>query len=374
METQINYNKKVNKFFSEIKDLNVFKKIKLDKYSFKIFIGGKGKGKSFFAFEEMIRQINNNQIVGYLRNSEIEIKQIKRHIAQMIKNKTNFKNLSVSDENIIDKDSGRILVVFLSTKNYNKVSGNETPFGMIFYDEFNQDLKAKTNDLLFDFFSILQTCFRTNKWNVWCCGNTKTRNNIIYNMFKLDLFDIEHNLEIIDIDEVILIIRYRDSFFKEINMDADDLNLIKKYNKTMYDSMIKGISYEKEDELVVNKLDELKPDLIQTKEIIIYKNRVYELYSDKQKQFYFFIRNDELKGSIDLINNYTKEGYNVYEMELDYENICANISRFQNSFISADVARKLKNQQLFFSDYQLYLVFKDDALISFIKEFKELTK
>ena len=374
MTKQYNYDKKLNKFFSEIKDLEIFKKLDLKQYSFKLFIGGKGKGKSHFAFEEMIRQINNNQIVGYLRNSEQEIKQIKKFIAQMIIDKTPYKKLSVSNETISDKDSNKILVVFLSTKNYNKISGNETPFGMIFYDEFNQDLKANSSKLLFDFFSILQTAFRGNKWNVWACGNTKTRNNIIYNMFKLDLLDIEHNLEIIDIDKSILILRYKDSLFKELNMDNQDLELIKKYNTSMYDSMIKGVSYEREEELVINNLGDIEKELITTKNIIIYLNRVYELFSDKQKQYYFWIRNDNLKGSIELINNYTKNGYSVFEMLLDYGNVCANISPFQTSYLSEILVYKLKNQKLFFNDFPLYLVFKEDKVLTLIRDYKPLTK
>lgn len=374
MTTQINYDKKLTKFFSEVKDLKIFKDLDLSQYSFKLFIGGKGKGKSHFAFEELIRQINNKQLVGYLRNSEIEIKQIKRQIAQMIIEKTPYQNLTVNNENIIDKDSGRVLLVFLSTKNYNKISGNETPFGMIFYDEFNQDLKANSSNLLFDFFSILQTAFRGNKWNVWACGNTKTRNNIIYNMFKLDLLDIEHNLEILDIDKSILIVRYRDSLFKELNMNKQDLNLIKKYNPSMYDSMIRGISYEKEDELVLNNMDDILPNLIKTNVVVIYMNRVYELMEAKNKRYKFFIRNDELKGSIELINELTTQNKNVYELDLDYGNICANISPLQNSYISVELANKLKNQELFFNDYPLYLAFKEDKFLTMYQDFKPLTK
>lgn len=374
MLTQYNYDKKLNKFFSEVTTLPVFKKLNLNDYSFKVFIGGKGKGKSYLAFQEMIEQIKKGNIVGYIRNTEIEIKQIKNSIASMIAEQTQFKNLSVSIENIVDKDTNRILVAFISTKNYNKISGNTTPFGMVFYDEFNQDLGSKINKLLFDFFSILQTCFRHNKWNVWACGNTKTRNNIIYNMFKLDLTSIEHNLEILEIDKSILIVRYKDTLFKELNMDSQDLNLIKKYNKSMYSTMIEGVDYEREEELVVNNLENIKSDLVFKKEVIIYLNRVYELYATKDNKYYFWIRNEELKGSIDLINNYKKQGINSYEMELDYGNICGNINKFQSSFISTEMAMKLKKQEVFFNDFPLYLAFKEDPIITFVKEFKDLTK
>lgn len=368
------YDRQLKKYFSEITNLKIFKQFDLKKYAFKVFIGGKGKGKSHFAFEEMINQLLKGNKVGYIRNTTDEIKQIKNDIAQYIIAKTPYKNLSVSAENITDRDSKKVLVVFISTKNYNKISGNEVPFGMVFYDEFNQDLGKRTNKLLYDFFSILQTCFRGNKWNVWACGNTKTRNNVIYNLFRLDLLDINHKLEIIDIDKSLLIIRYRDDFFKELNMEKEDLNLIKKYNKPMYDSMIKGVSYDKEDELVINNLEKERDKLIKLNEVIIYENRVYEYFSTHDKKYYFFIRNDELKGSIDLINELTKNNINVYELELDYGNICGNIARFQNSFISLDIIKKLKNQQLFFNDFQLYLAFKDDNMLTFLKDFKELTK
>lgn len=377
MIKQQNYDKQLTKFFSEIENVDIFKKLELKKYAFKIFIGGKGKGKSHFAFDEMIRHINQGNLVGYLRNSEIEIKQMKHQIAQMIVQRTPYKDLTVSNETIVERTTKKVLLVFISTKNYNKLSGNETPFGMIFYDEFNQDLGSKNNDLIFDFFSIIQTAFRGNKWNVWCCGNTKTRNNLIYNMFKLDLDDINHRLEIIDIDKQILIIRYRDDLFKELNMYGEDLELIKKYNKSVYDSMFRGVSYEQEDELVVNNLEnlikELGLELEFKKKVIIYMNRVYELFGDKQNQYYFWVRNDDVKGSIELINDYTMKGITCYEMILDYGNICSNIFSFQEDIISVEMSRKLKNQELFFNDYPLYLLFKDNPLISNYKDFKEIT-
>lgn len=374
MTTQINYNKKLTKFFSEIENIPAFKKLKLQQYSFKLFIGGKGKGKSHFAFKEMLKFINENKLVGYLRNSEVEIKQIKRSIAQMIIDNTPFKDLRVSDEAITDKNTNRVILVFLSTKNYNKISGNETPFSMIFYDEFNQNLKSDMANLLYDFFNLLQTAFRSNKWNVWCCGNTKTRNNIIYNLFRLDLIDIKYNLEIIDVDKIILIVRYKDSLFKELNMNGDDLDLIKKYNKIVYNSMIRGITYEREDELVVNNLDDVMPFLTQTKDVMVYKNRIYNLYTDKFNKHFFFILNDNDKATIQYINDLTSKGYNCYEIEQDYSNVCSNISLFRKSFLSMDLATKLKNQQLFFNDYALYLAFKDDPYLSLYNDFKPITK
>ena len=110
MTKQYNYNKKLNKFFSEITTLDIYKKINLNGYSFKVFIGGKGKGKSHFAFLEMIEQIKKGNIVGYIRNTEIEIKQIKNVIANMIIEHTPYKKLSVSVENIIDKETNKVLV------------------------------------------------------------------------------------------------------------------------------------------------------------------------------------------------------------------------------------------------------------------------
>ena len=157
-------------------------------------------------------------------------------------------------------------------------------------------------------------------------------------------------------------------------MNEQDLELIKKYNKGMYSTMIEGVSYEREEELVVNNLDRLVNELMFKKEVIIYLNRVYELYASKDNQFYFWIRNEDLKGSIELINNFKKQGINCYELELDYANICSNISKFQSSFLSVDIAKKLKEQRVFFNDFQLYLAFKEDPIITFVKEFKELTK
>ena len=48
MKTIININKKgyCNKFFSDLFTKPEFKKIKWDDYIFKIFLGGKGRGKS----------------------------------------------------------------------------------------------------------------------------------------------------------------------------------------------------------------------------------------------------------------------------------------------------------------------------------------
>ena len=186
MKEIIKINKKglLDTYFSEIMVLPNIAKIDWHKYKFKILLGGKGRGKSYLAFEELKKYIQLGEPVIYMRNSLDEIKNMKPALLEMVKQYYPEQKIKCSDEGISLLEDGKVLITFVSTKNYNKISGNLKPYSMVFYDEFNQIMKTDTAKMVDDFFNICQTVFRHNEWNIWACGNTKTANNILYNLLK----------------------------------------------------------------------------------------------------------------------------------------------------------------------------------------------
>ena len=123
MKEIIKINKKglLNTYFSEIMLLPNIAKIDWHKYKFKILLGGKGRGKSYLAFEELKKYISKGEPVIYMRNSLDEIKNMKPALLEMVKQYYPDQKIKCSDEGISLLEDGKVLITFVSTKNYNKI-------------------------------------------------------------------------------------------------------------------------------------------------------------------------------------------------------------------------------------------------------------
>ena len=112
----------------------------------------------------MSKLIEEGKPVAYMRNSLAEIQQAKQMLLKLVTDSEKYKNVKIraSDEGITTY-TGTPIITFISTKNYNKISGNMLPYAMLFYDEFNQVLTINMSKMMSDFFNICQTLFRTEK-------------------------------------------------------------------------------------------------------------------------------------------------------------------------------------------------------------------
>ena len=265
MKEIIKINKKglLDTYFSEVWDLPQMKKLDLSKYKFVILLGGKGRGKSHKAFDELKKYLEKGEPVIYMRNSLDEIKNMKPTLLEMVKQYYPNDKIRCSDEGISLLDDGKVLITFVSTKNYNKISGNLKPYSMVFYDEFNQQMKSDTAKMVDDFFNICQTVFRHHEWNVWCYGNTKTANNIIYNLLKIEPYLPDDLLNVACEKNYYIIITYKTGLFKNGVASDSTLQMMKDLNPRQYKVMMEGDEFDNASDLVLNK----EPDLTKWKKL-----------------------------------------------------------------------------------------------------------
>lgn len=356
MKEIIKINKKglLNTYFSEVWNLPQMKKIDFTKYKFIILLGGKGRGKSWKGFERMKEHLEQGESVIYMRNSLDEIKNMKPTLLKLVKDIPLYKEVKLrcTDEGISTLDDGKSIITFVSTKNYNKISGNLNPYAMVFYDEFNQIMRTDTAKMLEDFFNICQTVFRHHKWEIWCCGNTKTANNIIYNLLKIEPYLPEDYLNISVEKDYYAIITYKSELFKNGVADKDTLKMMKDLNPRQYKVMMEGDEFDVSSELVLNK----EPDLSKWNKLNYIWATDIKLYQTYETPGGVWFLNP-----LDLTLNETKIN------ELAKDNIIISLNpkwwcntshtKLSNNIaITKQLETKLKRGECFFGDYYLYTI------------------
>lgn len=362
-------NKQVKRYVSQIFSLPEAKEFMKIPHSFLIILGGKGVGKSHLGFKQMMEHIDKGEATAYMRNSLVEIQQVKYAIANQIQLETRYKNLRVSDQNITDKDTNRIICNFVTPKNYNKIAGNRNPHHFLFYDEFNQIISNDVAELTANFWTILQTLFRTEKFNVVAAGNTNTTNNVLFNLFKLELAPPTAPIEFINDEEYVTILRYLPTAFKEINMDSKDLDMIKKLNPLLYEEQMVGLNYHQSNDFVLNRIN--PADWNQTNTYIIHNQRLYQLWEHTQEQSVWLLNMSTTRLSIEWIDNNNNL---VYDLDYEYENLTPKVKNYYESRFALKLKDKLKQQKLFFSDYGIYTIIMDTLYQILDNSFESIAK
>lgn len=354
---KINQKGLLDTYFSEVMTLPNLAKIDWHKYKFKILLGGKGRGKSYLAFEELKKYIQLGEPVVYMRNSLDEIKNMKPALLEMVKQLYPNQKIKCSDEGISFLDDGKVLITFVSTKNYNKISGNLKPYSMMFYDEFNQQMKSDTAKMVDDFFNICQTVFRHHEWNIWACGNTKTANNILFNLLKIEPYLPNDLLNVAIEKDYYVIITYKTSLFKNGVADSSTLQMMKDLNPRQYKVMMEGDEFDNSSELVLNR----EPNLSKWKKLnYIWATdiKLYETY--------------ESSGGIWYLNPYDCVLNETSINELAKDNIIVSLNpkwwcntshvRLSNNIaITKQLESKLKGGECFFGDYYLYTLLSQNV-------------
>lgn len=352
-------NKQVKQYFSEVTELKEVKKFKLKNLAFLILLGGKNVGKSYWALLEMLEVLKNGGTACYMRNTLEEIKSMKFKLLEMVQEALGEK-CKVTDECITNWERTKIYVKFIQSKNYNKLSGNQTGYDILIYDEFNQILNTNAmkaiND---DFFNIINTVFRNKPWRVIACGNTKTKNNLFFNKFNISPQAPQHNIELLKLkNEAILFISYLNTAFKHVNANEADYALMKKYDRQNYNQMFLGNTYESEDENVVNNWENIKHLFTKSNIFIISNNRLHQVNFLNSDKNVWFLNKTEIKIDLELLNYLLDHKAQIYGVvNADYVNLVNGVKLLNDSI--APFLKKLKNFQLFFDSYDLYYYFMD---------------
>lgn len=358
-DERIKINKQVNRYFSEIMDLKEIKKFHPEEQKFLILLGGKNVGKSYWAIKQGLEIIKNGGRLCYMRNSLDEIKAIKTTLGELV-SQTIGKPVKISNETITDEDRTRIYINFVQSKNYNKLSGNLIGYDMLIYDEFNQIIKGTGNiTIAHNFLSIINTIFRNKPLKVVACGNTTTKNNVFFNMFKISPKNISSKIEIIKKkDYPILFINYHQSAFKEINGDIEGYNIFKKLNPKDYKQMIEGSNYNREDEHIINNFELIINDFSFINKIIIYDNDFYGIYESLENKGVWFIhKENNIDINLEILQRLKSLGCEIYGVRPeDYINESSSVYDFEDGNIAHTLLIKMKQYKLFFDNYEIFTI------------------
>lgn len=368
-----NINKKVNKYFSEIIELKDVQKFKPDEQHFLILLGGKNVGKSFYAINKMIDVIKRGGRACYMRNTLSEIKAMKPKLLEMLTTALN-QELKASDEAITNADKTQVLINFIQAKNYNKLSGNLEGYDILIYDEFNQDLAGNGNiKIQTDFFNILNTAFRKKPIKLIACGNTKTKNNVFFNLFKIKPLELTAPIVCAKVvNEPILFIEYTADAFKKLNGDNADYSIYKKYDELNFNQMFSGLAYEREDKQIINNFDSIKKLFTQTKTAIICNNRLFQVWKYKENEDVLFIEKTNIRITLELLDELKKLKFELYGMRNeDYR----NETTFIEPLFKQDIyfIEKLRHYRLFFNNYELFNYYRQQDELP-INWYKTITK
>lgn len=343
--------KKYKKYFAEIWD-DVKKEFKQD-FRIIMFLGGKNRGKSFTAFEMFYDEIKKGNKVVYMRNSRQELDNIKNVIANKVQQLLDIET-RVTAEGIYNKFTKEIIVLFASSKNYNSLSGNTISYSMVFYDEYNQNLTTDMMVLIENFLLSMNTVFRTNKFKIVVCGNTKTQNNIFYNLYHIDPPFINNQTTVLNWEDYLLCIRYDDEVFTEYVGDTLDMEMIKKANPELYDQMFMGKNFGFEDVLILNQVT--TENWTPTIKYFIYMERIYQLHEKMvetgDKYYGLFYQGK-------LTNMFTDEDKEVYTADLKLMNLFnfTNINDERANGFASLVVQSIGKQKIFFNDFVAYEFF-----------------
>ena len=348
-------NKKYQLFFEEIwKDVK--KLFDTKKYSIYLFLGGKNRGKSTTAFNIFFKYIKKGLKVVYMRNSLQEIKNIKDWIAFEVSKLLKIEVLA-NEQGIFNKSTKEIIVLFASSKNYNNLSGNVIPYSLVFYDEYNQNLNNDMIGMMERFLLSMNTLFRKNQFKILVCGNTATKNNIFYNLYKIDPPLSENAISIYSWNDYLLCIRYDDTAFARPVGFSKDIEMIKKANAQLYEQFFEGKSYGYEDELIINKVkkENWKPRNL----YILIADRVYRLYSKliDHEEFWGIFFESYFTNEINKLPNFRES--KKLTSTLKFHNLF-NYEWLDESDFIKEASRKIVNYTLFFDDYISYNYFVEN--------------
>lgn len=359
-------NKTYKKYFSEVW-VDIKKLFKVEDFSIILFLGGKNRGKSFSAFEMFYKEIKKGNKVVYMRNSKQEIDNIKNVIAGEVEKLLGVP-VSIKNEGIFNKLTKEIIVLFVSSKSYNNLSGNTLSYSLVFYDEYNQNLTTDMMVLVENFLLSMNTLFRTNKFKIVVCGNTKTQNNIFFNLYHINPPLEDGKITVFNWDNYLLCVRYDDDVFSEFVGSTRDMEKIKEANPELYDQMFLGKSYGFEDELIINKvfLQYWTP----TNDYIIFDERIY-------RKFIKVIEGEEFWGLFfvgNLTNTFNFDNKNIYtnNLKLKYLYGVKNIEGSESEGFLIQILKQLGLKKLFFSDFILYNYIVDNKWIFIDKTWRSL--
>lgn len=369
MEKVYTIKKKFTKYFGELWD-EVKSKIKNWKdYHILLFLGGKNRGKSYSAFQMFYDEIKKGNKVVYLRNSAQELDKIKNVIAGEVA-RIKGEPVKVNHDGVFLKSNNEIIVLFASSKNYNNLSGNTISYSLVFYDEYNQILTTDMLMLLENFLLSMNTLFRTNPFKIVVCGNTKTKNNLFFNLYKIDAKLIPDTTTVTLWNDYLLCVRYDDDVFLEPLGNKKDMEIIKLTNPELYAQMFRGLNYGYEDELIINNVnfETWTPYNL----YVLFENRIYRLF---KKVIFLNGSRQEIWGVFFIkyfIENDFKKGDEVYTNSLKY-NYLFNFPLFekQENLILKWV-KKLQSKSLFFNDFIFYTYFTENKFIFSVSMWKNV--
>ena len=346
-----------NKFFSDLLTKKEFKKINWSEYVFKIFLGGKGRGKSWLCTQELKKYIELGKPVAYMRNSLAEIQQAKNMLLQVVTSTKKYsgQKLRVSDE-AISTWQGTPIITFISTKNYNKISGNMLPYAMLFYDEFNQVLTVNMSKMMSDFFNICQTLFRTEKWNVWACGNSKTANNVLYNILGIEPYLPNSLCSVVTEQKFYIIVYYKPELFKNAVIERNALKLMEECNPSGFKAMIQGDTFEITSDLVLNKEPPALNCWQNKHAILLYENWAYEVLT--LNNYLVYLKNMHANITETQIKEWSHSN-TIYDVNNTWINVSNKVKPLNENYFSKWLLTKLKNGLCFFNDYFLFTYLKE---------------
>lgn len=348
--------KSYQKYFGEIWD-DVKTNLKhWNDFRIILFLGGKNRGKSYTAFQLFYDEIKKGNKVVYLRNSQVEIDKIKDVIGSYV-SEIKGEPVKVTKDGVYLKWNNEIVVLFASSKSYNNLSGNTISYSLVFYDEYNQILTTDMLMLLENFLLSMNTIFRENPFKIVVCGNTKTKNNLFFNLYHIDA-DLEPNtVTLTTWNDYLLAIRYDDDIFKEPLGNSKDMEVIKDVNPELYNQMFRGLSYGFEDQLIINIVD--YNNWTPLNKYLVFGERVYQFYLKSiNNEFYYGI----FFSHYFIDNNFEKTDM-VYTTNLKYHYLF-NFKLFekQEGLINK-LIKWIGQKRLFFNDFILYTFLTDNNFI-----------
>lgn len=224
-------------------------------FPIQIIIGTKNRGKSFYLYDEILKTIKDGGQIGYIRNSDLEIKNMCQQLGSFLQQNLPEMDLKISQRDIVDKVTKKIIVVFFHAKNYKQISGAiMNNVKLVVHDEFN-DMENKFNlDYMVNILTSLNTLFRKKKVKLIVCGNNQTANNPYFNMFQFEpkLASSKEPLVQTVLDDYIAILEYTDFAFTGEVSDSKFINMVKKYNPQVYNQFFGKADYQDKTSWVIN--------------------------------------------------------------------------------------------------------------------------
>lgn len=338
---------KLKKFFNEISNF-----YDVPDRPISIFLGGKNRGKSYYCFfgENMFfDHIKRGHKVFYIRNSQQECLNMKAFFLQELQKIFPDADITSNDQGIYFRKSKEQIIRFVSSKNYNSVSGNVEAYSFGFFDEFNQTVNKSTIRLMYDLPLIINTLFRTNSVKMVFCGNTCDQNNPIYDIFEIP----ELNKNQTFTNNNFFLLRFADDLFTESSTKNESLFKSAKN----YDDLFLGNSYKNKNNLILRNL--IVDEQFEKEDYSFMLNDlIYNLY--RIDDYLFVVRSSEAKGVLfidefaQIVQNQAKSFYKSSQMTWIFKKFLRNEIFFSDSNSYFSFLQGAENAR----EYELLEVFK----------------